>query len=59
MGWVREENRFGYIVIHDGVMHRAKFKVVQTGGTAKGRKPNPDDIEPLIMFDKSQIIWGN
>ena len=55
----REDNRFGFIVVHDGVMHRAKFKVIQTGGTAQGRKPNPDDIEPLIMFEKSEIIWGN
>lgn len=55
----RENNRFGYIVVHDGLMHRAKFKVSQAGGTAKGRQPNPDDIEPLIMFDKSEIIWGN
>jgi len=54
----REEGRFGYIIVHDGTMHRAKFKVMQAGGTAKGRTPNADDIEPLIMFDKSEIKWG-
>lgn len=54
----REEKRVGYIVVHDGIMHRAKFKVVQTGGTAKGRTPNPDDIEPLIMFEKQEIQWA-
>lgn len=53
----REQGKFGYIVIHDGVMHRAKFTVWQTGGTAKGRTPNSDDIEPLIMFDKQEIKW--
>ena len=55
----REDGRFGYLVVHDGIMPRAKFDVMQDGGTAKGRTPNPDDIEPLIKFHKKHIVWNN
>lgn len=54
----REQGRWGYIVVQDGDL-KTPFKLVQTGGTPKGREPNPDDIEPLIMFDKDYIYWGS
>jgi hypothetical protein len=53
----REQGRWGYLILHNGVQTIAEFTVVQTGGTPKGRPPNPDDIEPLIKFDKSYVQW--
>jgi hypothetical protein len=53
----REQGKWGYIVLHTGSNKAATFSVIQTGGTPKGRTPNPDDIEPLIKFDKSCIQW--
>lgn len=54
---IREHGRWGYIKIHSGNEITAKYSTVIAGGTPKGRKPNPDDIEPLIKFDYSQVRW--
>jgi hypothetical protein len=54
---IREHGRWGYIQIHSGDKITAKYSVVIAGGTPKGRIANPDDIEPLIRFDYSQVRW--
>lgn len=55
----REYERWGYILLHDGKKIRCNYKVKLAGGTPKGRVVNEDDIEPLILLDTNNIVWGN
>ena len=55
----REYDRWGYIMIHDGFNIVCKYNTKLTGGTPNGREANPDDIEPIIVLNKENIIWGN
>ena len=50
----REGNRWGFVKIGD-----CGGKIKLAGGTPKGRKPNKDDVEPLVCLDREDIIWGN
>jgi len=50
----REGDKWGWIVVGSS---KPKIKVM--GGTPKGRTPNEDDIEPLVVFNRSDIVWGN
>ena len=38
---------------------RCNYKVKLAGGTPKGRVVNEDDIEPLIVLDTTNVVWGN
>ena len=53
----REGDRWGYIIVHDGVQV-TDYETVISGGTPKGRPHNIDDVEPLIQFKRKDIIWG-
>ena len=55
----REYERWGYILLHDGKKMRCNYKVKLAGGTPKGRVVNEDDIEPLIVLDTKNVVWGN
>jgi hypothetical protein len=55
---VREQGRWGYIQLHSGKETTAKYQIIIAGGTPNGRKPNPDDIEPLVKFDYHQVQWN-
>ena len=49
--------RLGYITVWDQVWVGAEPTLKVTGGTPAGRKPLPDDIEPMMMFKDSDIKW--
>jgi len=53
----REYKRWGYIMLHDGSNIVCKYSVKILGGTPKNRVQNGDDIEPLIVLDRDDIIW--
>lgn len=55
----REYDKWGYILLHDGKNIVCNYTVKLAGGTPEGRAPNEDDIEPLIVLDKKNIVWGN
>ena len=55
----REHEKWGYILLHSGKNITCKYTVKLMGGTPKGRTPNDDDIEPLIILNKEDIVWGN
>ena len=50
--------RMGYILIHDGKKIQCQYECKIAGGTPPGRKPLPDDVEPLIIFSYSEIVWA-
>jgi|TARA_R110000803_G_scaffold195240_1_gene258430 hypothetical protein len=51
--------RWGYIELHNGKEVCCKYECKIAGGTPPGRKPLPDDVEPLIVFDYKEINWVN
>ena len=55
----REYRKWGYILLHDGKSIVCDYKIKLMGGTPEGRKPNDDDIEPLIILNRANIVWGN
>lgn len=55
---IREGDKWGAILIHDGEQVRAETMLMHTGGTPPGRKANPDDIEPIVKFENTAIKWG-
>ena len=55
----REHNRWGYILLHDGLSVSCTYETKLLGGTPKGRVSNDDDVEPLVAINKRHIIWGN
>lgn len=55
---VKHEDRVGYIKVHSGgPFADVQAEVIMGGGTPPGREPNPDDIEPLMKFNSSDVIW--
>ena len=49
-------NRFGFITLHDGLWSPSDpVSITHTGGTQKGRQPNWDDVEPMVMLNKDDI----
>ena len=55
----RENKKWGYILIHDGKQIACNYSVKLLGGTPEGRVPNEDDIEPLVVLNKKNIMWEN
>tara|TARA_R110002074_G_scaffold299362_4_gene470878 strand:+ start:221 stop:667 length:447 start_codon:yes stop_codon:yes gene_type:complete len=55
----REYNRWGYILLHDGRNIVCNYEIKLMGGTPNGRIANDDDIEPLIILSRENIVWGN
>jgi hypothetical protein len=54
----REYDKWGYVCIHDGKRTVCDYKTKLAGGTPKDKPVNSDDIEPLIILNRSGIIWG-
>jgi len=53
----RHEGEIGYLKIHNGAWPHAEARLLMAGGTPKGRQPLPDDVEPMFLFDDSQVEW--
>lgn len=55
---VRYQGKIGYIKAHGGgAWSDVQANVIMGGGTPPGRKPNPDDVEPLMQFNPMDIKW--
>lgn len=54
----RHEGRIGIIKIHSGgPFEDLTPELRMAGGTPQGRKPNPDDVEPMYMFSHKDVRW--
>lgn len=54
----RYEGKVGIIKIHGGgPFEDVSPQLRMAGGTPKGRKPNPDDVEPMYMFSEDDVRW--
>ncbi len=54
----RHEGRIGLIKVHGGGAYSDLNPTLRmAGGTPAGRAPNPDDYEPMYMFDKGDVRW--
>jgi hypothetical protein len=52
------DSKIGWIKVHGGgAWSDVTPNLRMAGGTPKGRKPLPDDIEPMMMFNETDISW--
>jgi hypothetical protein len=55
----REYDKWGFILLHNGKEIVCSYEIKRAGGTPKNRIENDDDIEPLIILNKKDVVWGN
>ena len=53
-----ELGKWGFICLHNGKRLTCKYQVKLMGGTPKGKPANHDDIEPLIVLSRKDVVWN-